>query len=308
MESLTAYVDDSFSRDERVFCLAGYIAPDQVWLELFAPAWRRLLQRAPRRIREFKTSDCRAGRQGFRGWTEAERTGLIDRACDVIVSSVPESDMVGFAYCVSTPRGKKPDPKWVKTWQRATFEFALHSVMLGLIKYSGWMERGMSLSLVIDKKKGFAKYLVPAWRRVRSAFESETAGLVLKAPREALSHEELPVQAADLLANLTSREALARLEEMDVGVDQALERIVRGRFHAARCHNYDDLADAVAGYRESGVLPWSDDLDRLYRTGEPIRSPALWPWSRPGIAEIARRVAMSTEGAAGSESGRIETS
>lgn len=307
MESLTAYVDDSFSQDERVFCLAGYIAPDRVWLEHFVPEWRKFIKRAPRPIREFKTSNCRAGGKGFSGWPAGDRFGLIDRACETVVSCAPETDMVGFAFCVAAPRGKRPDPKWVRKWQDATFQFALHSVMFGLLRYSGWVDKGRSLSLVLDEKKGFTKFIQPAWRRVKGAFQSEAAGIVLNQPREAKSHKEEPLQAADLLANLTSREALARLDDVDLGVDQALERLVRGRHHAATCHNYDDLAGAAAKHRESGMLPCSDDLDHLYQTGEGIRSPRMWPWSRPGLGDIARRVAMRTLGSAGSERSRDET-
>lgn len=305
MESLTAYVDDSTSQDERVFCLAGYIAPDRVWLERFTPEWRKLIRLAPGIIREFKTSNCRSGGGEFKGWAEDDRHALIDRAVDVVVDSVPESDMVGFAFCVAAPPGMRPAPKWIREWQEATFQFALHSVMFGLIRYSGWLDKGMSLSLVIDQKKGFTKFIQPAWRRVQQAFSSDTARIVLKPPREAESHEEAPLQAADLLANLTSREAFRRLE--GIAVEKALARLVRGRFHAATCHNYDDLAEASARYRESGVLPFTDDLDHLFRTDESIRSPRMWPMSRPGLGEIARRVATRAMGSAAQETGGNET-
>lgn len=57
MTILSGYSDDS--RTGGIYVMADYLSISEMWDEVFAPSWKRVLEEAPYPVTELKASDCR---------------------------------------------------------------------------------------------------------------------------------------------------------------------------------------------------------------------------------------------------------
>lgn len=72
---LTAYFDESgIHEGSKVFALAGYLAPQEMWTRL-ERQWNRTLEEYE--ISFFHMTDCENGFAQFEGWPKAKRQELV---------------------------------------------------------------------------------------------------------------------------------------------------------------------------------------------------------------------------------------
>src|SRR6266568_5981176 len=92
--AIAGYFDDSHEGD--IYAVAGYLGRVDIWDERFTPDWWDVLNRMPRRLSEFKASDCRHGDGEFSGWSQDERDNLTEHLVNLIVDTGTYPDLFGL--------------------------------------------------------------------------------------------------------------------------------------------------------------------------------------------------------------------
>lgn len=193
---LESYLDESFSDGSpRIFVVAGWLGTAEVWRALESD-WRAALKRTrPRRLREFKASDCLnpgAGQGQFRGWGLQKRARLRDRLLEII-NRHPIQGV--FAVLVGGPLPK-----------HAEYMTCISFCMAALTGLADSSPIGERVAFILDEREKI-KGLVEEFRvRLRRAKTNPLAHRVGPATFDS-SLEVLPLQAADLLAYLVFRMA-----------------------------------------------------------------------------------------------------
>ena len=267
------YIDDSWSPGDRVFALAGYIAPVALWERDFVPRWANLLASAPAPLSEFHTVDCRHRRGEFSGWSKGQCDAITKDIVTLIADELPHAHFLGFGGAIAL--GGNPHPDYRRMWQEQAFRLALLWFMANALQVGmRATPPGAKLHIVIDNKPGFYNVLHAAWDEWASiAFGDGIAKLAT--PQFANSHDELPLQAADLLAYETAHEAKQRISEAPREVSQALRRLCAGKHHQANCIWYEDLQARMEHRRETGVVP--EGRTMLFHSDFPWRGSNQWP-------------------------------
>jgi hypothetical protein len=81
-----------------------------------------------------------------------------------------------------------------------------------------------------------------------------------------------PIQAADLLAYETRKELENRIEARPVS--KALDRLVNGRIHFARCAVFPELPEFLR-LKSAGIVP-DATASVLFHSDKPIRGKGNW--------------------------------
>ena len=276
MAVLGCYVDESFETGGGAYTLACYVGNVAMWDGAFTPAWKRVLDEAPHRISEFKASDCRQGTGEFRGWSPEERKQLMERLVTVITEKTPEDGLLGYGAVTVFPGYTTPEH--YKAADRAGFEMSLMNLVGTVIKVGQpVLGPGDKLQIVFDNRPKFKQLTVEHFDRVVN-FLGKAAAAVVESPDFKHSHEVHPLQAADLIAHETWKEAKSRSEGGKRPVSMALRRLVAGRQHFALVSEYEQLLEVQRKYRQG--LDYRQDRLRpkfLFQTGTPWRSESDWP-------------------------------
>ena len=267
MVALTCYFDDSF--DKQVHVVAGYIASVGTWEHFLSSDWNEVIDSAPHKISEFKASDCRQQRGEFSEWTKAECDDLTKRLVLVIART---KDIAGFAaaFCYPGEGATREDRKGMEhSAYGMTFGMCLNDA-LSLTSRVLQSDRIHSIQPFIDIRKGFYERAVMNFSLALKYLDPAVAPKVLKPmPRDS----RVPgIQAADLLAYETRKEVWNRIEKRKVS--SALQRLVNGPLHLARCFQFPDLED----YRRqmsAGIKPRVTG-HVLYRPWSPVREGGNW--------------------------------
>lgn len=274
MTAYSLFIDDSWSKKEQIFTLAGYIAPDELWQRDFEPRWRAALAEAPRTLREFKTADCRHLTDGFKGWARSEADELTQRVISIIADAIPKPHIVGMAAALAGHGAAHPD--WSRTWQEYAFDACFTWAMVNFLEVAlRVMHPGDSLTIVLDEKEGFEAIASRRWTEIESRIAPLAAGKKVAHPRFASSAETLPLQAADVLAYETAHEAMHRLDANPRPVSKALLRLVEGKIHRANCIWFDDLRARVMIQAQGGKC--RTDGTVLFHSELPWRAEDQWP-------------------------------
>lgn len=263
-----AYIDDSWSSDNRVFALACYVAPQEHWNEL-CHRWSELLMSGHEPVSEFKTSHCRNGAGEFKGWSPEQRKDMMTRAVDLVVGS-DQLDIKGFAFAFAADA--EVPPGIMRDWERVAFQFcALQMLLTTTISAAVAADDGVSVQVCLDRKDGFSGDADKIFEQLTNAVP---CSIVLRWGDSKTDH---PLQIADLLAHETAKEAGERIAVSPRSVSVALKRLVEGRLHIASCCYFHDFLSHLIrnGLGSSGQpLP---DLPYLFRTGKEWRSDDQWP-------------------------------
>lgn len=123
---LKGYIDESVSKDQRIFTLSALVAQGNEWVPL-AEEWEamladvnvRLIASGRRALRRYHAAECNARRKDFEGWSEPEQRDLTSSLLAIInrhpLKTVSFSidlrvlerviagkDLIGSAYAITT--------------------------------------------------------------------------------------------------------------------------------------------------------------------------------------------------------------
>lgn len=123
---LKGYIDESVSKDRRVFTLSALVAQGHEWVPL-AEEWEamladvnlRLASEGRPRLKRYHASECNARDNDFEGWSESEQRDLTSRLLSIInahplktvsfsidlpalAKIIPGKDLIRAAYAVTT--------------------------------------------------------------------------------------------------------------------------------------------------------------------------------------------------------------
>lgn len=272
--ALAAYVDDSI--EDGAFVLAGYVGRVDMWDEQFTPAWKKALDAAPHKVKEFKTSDCRSMTGDFdKPWTRPQCNALTRSVVDVLTTCAPYNDFSGFGAAVFSAKPPEDMRRYV---EEHAFSLCLYDILFDVFgHFSMAVDSPRDLQLILDDKPGFVERAQRAFRTVQQRFAPKFDEMPLPIFRS--SEALLPLQAADLLAYESRKEARSRVEGKNRPVSKALERLVDSRFHKVRTFQWNQMVKAQQ--RQSGGLEFKHLLNGsiLFESETPWRDIGHWPYA-----------------------------
>lgn len=190
------YIDDSASRDRKVFVLAGYIAPAEKWAA-FSDEWQAMLDEEPR-LKRFKMHEM--ARSGARRLRCEKFYRVIEKYVTGAISCVIHAnDLAGVIDSISVPPG-------VKDWEtlKNPYYYACKSIILDLIKHRDVFEIDEPIDFIFDMQTEQAR-IREGWNRMYLS-ETPEVRVMLGNPPSFLNDEEVkPLQAADMWAWLVRR-------------------------------------------------------------------------------------------------------
>jgi len=236
-----------------------------------------MLTSAPHPVSEFKTAAGRHRRGEYSEWSEPEWIQFCCTAVDILVEHSPKTDIVGVAEAIAIPGVAPAD--FTRYWQETAFSYAMTGMLQGVTDLAGKVaSEGEQIEIIVDRKDGFCKLMNKWWQEVHGRLPTQLQPLFPQPPRFADSRDELPLQAADLLAYETAHEAQQRIRHPGRPVSKALKRLVDGRHHRASCLWYDDLREMVSAIK-AGTAIHSVTGTTLYGSDTPWRAKQHWPTS-----------------------------
>lgn len=262
------YFDDSF--DEQIHVVGGYLAPSEIWEQVFAPAWRKVIDDAPHPITEFKSSGSRLRRGEFSSWTVEEVEGLTAQLVSVILSTPLYA---GVSAAFIWPGNPDPTSPRVTRWRRQAaregYKQCIRFCLGNALSLSNHLPETEKIRLVFDKRVKFFRAMQVSFDKVMEIMGPEL-GRKVKPPVMSDSKEVAPLQAADLLAYETFREVVARME--DSPPSNILERLMAGRTpYVSVC-----IATPLLAKGATGRLPTSARVQTLFKRGKPLRAAGNW--------------------------------
>lgn len=272
--ALVGYFDDSKSGDG-IVVVAGYVGHLDTWDEIFAPAWQKVLDSAPHKLSEFKTSDCRQGFGEFKPpWTRPERDDLTKKVVGVITDVCPQETVIGMANAVIVPTSD--DAEWRKAAEDFAFEMCMRLTILDALEIAGrFLGVEGEVQLVFDNQPGFVERTFRHFEGVVTTLGPKLACRV-GFPLFRDSKELLPLQAADLIAYETYKEIKSRAETPRRAESKALVRLLEGRYHRAMIVDTELLIDYRAALRAGATLGDLRLPPFLYNSEIPLRAEGLW--------------------------------
>lgn len=263
--ALAAYFDDSYRYDRAsgdprkgICVMAGYIAPVEVWDEVFTPTWREIIETAPHKIREFKASDCRQGKKEFAApWTASERLELMSNLVSTI-AGWPPLKIIGVGAATVLDFGQVRSEKERRALIRFGYLWSFSMVSAICIRTAGHILGEDNFQPVFDESEHQSKAL-EAYRSMREIFEKPETADRIRPPHFGPSHLIEPLQAADFLAHETYKEMDNRSSVPQRQASRALERLVGGVPHIARYWDAYELRDRNA----LGITGDEDSLESM---------------------------------------------
>ncbi len=278
MTNLTLYLDESFT--DRTCVVAGYLGLATMWHDSFDPKWREAMAGAPRKLTEFKASDCRQRRGEFQGWHKDECDSVTQQVVSVIADACVPGDLVGFGGAIVYPAA--PTPPHRRRIQQHGFLNCLIACLSDALDVAAGFSSATgdgTVSIVLDKRKGFWDCVVRSFNDVRGIIDPSTVGR-LRDPTPGDSKNLPGVQAADLLAYELRKEIQNRIEGRRPSA--ALEELVTRRFHRAQCVSLPSTLQMQSLRARGERIP--STIRTLLVSGTPLRSPGYWT---PDASDVA---------------------
>jgi hypothetical protein len=282
-ESGEAEADDRRLNKERkdsewgIYAIAGYIGDVDMWDVWHAPAWQyAVIDKSPRKIDEFKASDCFGRHDQYQGWTDEEVRARFDAAVSITTQCCESDKIAGFASAVRFRREHMGHPDF--DMERAGFSYCMFQALYIALRLSAETLKGTGeIQIVCDKKPKF-KALTDEYFELARDHLKDT-GFDPGAVQDPIfrdSKEISVLQAADLLAYETRKEVRSRLENGRWPVRKSLARLVAERRHEANCISWESVLEMnrliKAGLPSDHIAP-----ELLFASGEPWRGAGHWP-------------------------------
>lgn len=213
---LKAYIDDSGGTDlnqHKYFVLAGLLSNDERWAE-FTTAWQAALAEPPGAA-YLKMSEAGVLRKEFsmrKGWTSELRDQRIYKLTEIIRENAIFRlsvcvDKKAFRDHISSIKLKNPAPTAGNPYFLAFHKLVLGLPMLQAINL-GTSQPESAVEFIFDEQGATGRYANEAWERIKTQLlpNMRPAGipdflpLLGRTPRYCSEKDEIPLQAADLLA------------------------------------------------------------------------------------------------------------
>jgi hypothetical protein len=196
---LWAYSDESSSDEPSfIFAFAGYVAPAESW-GVFAERWTSALRQHPG-ITRFHATDCFAGEQAFKDWSNEKCQQLVKELTEIINTT---KDVRGF--CSIIKRGE-PESREGPFGHIATDPFvpAFGAVVHGLSKRASEISGRERIAFIFDRQRQWATKALVEYNLMKDAPDLAKSNRLGAAAFES-SEEFIPLQAADLLSHQLRR-------------------------------------------------------------------------------------------------------
>lgn len=262
------YFDESCN--EQIHVVGGYLAPSEIWEQVFTPAWRKVMDDAPHPISEFKSSDSRSRNGEFTSWTVEEVEGLTAQLASVILDTPLYAGVSAVFIWPGDPEPTSPKvTRWRKQAAREGYKQCIRFCLGKAISLSNHLPETEKIRLVFDKRVKFSQAMRVSFEKVIELIGSDLTNKV-NPPVMSDSKETAPLQAADLLAYETFREVIARMEGWPPS--KVLETLLAGRTpYVSEC-----IATPLLAKGATGGLPTSALVQILFKRGKPLRAPGHW--------------------------------
>lgn len=252
-----------------------------MWNESFNPRWKKALSAAPRQATEYKSSKLAAFRGEFIGWTQVEAGAFTKSVVDVIADPIivnegEDADLLGIAITVVFP-------DIIVASQQADFQeagvFWCVGLMLQTLSFIAIQLRRApdnEISVIYDARP--TRKWILAHQQKFSEFLSTMEGAPHLSFGGFQNSADVPaLQAADLLAYETRKEAESRLSPLPRPVRHSLQRLVASRPHFARAVHFSHMINTP----DEAWISWKGPPgpSALFRTTDSWRESSHWPYS-----------------------------
>ena len=207
--ALSAYVDDSGSEPgAQIFVLGGVVLPNAWWENQFCPDWSVVLGASPA-VPYFKASEVWDHKKGpFRDFTDDQRKQKINALSEVICGlhplalsvSVRWEDFLAFKEAVALP-----------VWAQDPYFFLFYRLLVLAIQFGQRESNPTPIDFIFDEQNDAWKQVKGWYAQFQLRLPPEFLALLGKEPEKGDEKICLPLQAADLFAWYTRRDALGTL-------------------------------------------------------------------------------------------------
>jgi hypothetical protein len=200
-----AYVDDSGRGQPPVFVLAGFVASAERWA-IFADEWKAALEgphaRGP--LAYFKMREAAHFHGQFERWSEADRDALLLRLIGVIEKCLP----TGIATVVPQDDFRKIFKGKISRQMDSPYMLSFYSIMQGMIRIQHQIGTAEPVDFIFDEQGKEIGRALEAWKYFTKFTPPGTEAMHGERPISGDDRKLVPLQAADLLAWRTRREAV----------------------------------------------------------------------------------------------------
>jgi len=269
--AISCYFDDS--HEGGIFVVAGYMNTVESWDKEFAPGWFEILRDQSHSLSEFKASDCRQRTGEFANWTRAECNALTERLVSFIADGQRWINLIGLGEAVVVPI--IPDRVSQPKWESFAYLMCAGLLMYDVGKVYSRLGAEDSIHLIFDRQRGQEGKAHEIFREAEGLLKERGLLSCKISPPQFLDSESLaPLQAADLLAYETFKEAKNRLIEDWRGPSMALQRLIKGKPHVAHIIDVKLLQEIRKAVELGQAVDFDVDVPWLYRSwyGKPGES------------------------------------
>jgi hypothetical protein len=192
--TLEVFIDDSGKNDPPVFVLGGVIARQES-LPLFAREWAEVLARAPA-VPHFKMKDANGRRGAFKGMSIADRDAKLTALAEVVRKHV----LATVAVTVRHEDYQRIYEGQMMRWMDRPYQMLFHLVITTAYKLRNELGLSDRASFVFDRQLEHEAALRESFAAMKKNMLPELAGFLASDPRHADDKDELPLQAADMIA------------------------------------------------------------------------------------------------------------
>src|SRR6266576_3673834 len=244
--AISCYFDDS--HEGGIFVVAGYMNTVESWDKEFAPGW-------------------------FANWTRAECNALTERLVSFIADGQRWINLIGLGEAVVVPI--IPDRVSQPKWESFAYLMCAGLLMYDVGKVYSRLGAEDSIHLIFDRQRGQEGKAHEIFREAEGLLKERGLLSCKISPPQFLDSESLaPLQAADLLAYETFKEAKNRLIEDWRGPSMALQRLIKGKPHVAHIIDVKLLQEIRKAVELGQAVDFDVDVPWLYRSwyGKPGES------------------------------------
>lgn len=209
--ALSAYVDDSGSEPgAKIYVLGGVVLPHAWWESQFRPEWEGILKDSPS-VPYFKASEVWDRSRGpFRDFTDAQRMQKVNALSEVICDLHPLAlsvslrweDFLAFRESkILSPLAQDP------------YFFLFYRLLLLAIQFGQRESNPTPIDFTFDEQNDAWKQVKKWYAHFRECLSPEALAFLGKDPEKGEEKACLPLQAADLFAWYTRRDALGTLHQ-----------------------------------------------------------------------------------------------
>jgi hypothetical protein len=247
--ALSVYLDDSREiKDGNGFhAIDGYVARTDFWEETFSPAWQALLDSAPHKLSEYKTSDCRCLTGEFKCWSQPERNAFAIRAVQRLLE-FPTGTLFGVGAVIQSPEHMEERSDLT---EQDLLRLALLDVVGAICNQVSEMGYGGPVHFICDKQPELQGKLADMWSRTVGSVEPGFPNLELSELGFEDSEKRKPIQAADILAYETRKDLRDRIVRPHAKRSTALHLLLNRHPHLGFYADLDILLDSA----DSGEFP-----------------------------------------------------